>query len=674
MRFRQVHLDFHTSPKIPGIGSRFDAKAFAAAFKAADVDSVTVFSKCHHGMSYHPTEVGVMHPHLEFDLLRAQIDALHAEGINAPVYLSAAWDEFAAAEHADWRIVAMDGTMPRQRAAPNGAGWAFLDFASPYVDYLGRQVEEAMLAYPDGDGIFIDICFQLESVSEHAKRGMEAEGLDWTVAGDRVKFSALTAERYFETISGIVRRIDPTKPLFFNSGHLQRGMREHYRKFFSHLEIESLPTAGWGYEHFPLSARYFDRLGIEFLGMTGKFHFHWGEVGGFKKPEALLYECAAMLAQGARCSIGDHLHPTGKVDASTMKAIAAAYKWVADREPWVEGSENCAEIAVLSAEAASRPQLVGIPGHGTKPVIDAADDGVVRVLLESKFTFDVVDLESDYSSYRLLILPDIIDVDDVLRAKIEAYVADGGRVLLTGRSGIDAERGFLFDVGATWKGTSEHRSGDYVLPVPELRAGFVDDPLFMYRPAERLMITNGRPLGEVYEPYFDRAPNHFSGHVNTPSRPDPSGYAAGVEQGGFVYFSFPIFSAYIEAGSVAMLEIAERLIARALGRPRMIETSLPRAGRATVRRQAKQHRDVIHLLHATPALRGNLRNSAIQPIQDLTPLHDVAVRLEPRGEVRAIRLVPEGTQLEWQAEPEGVKLVVPVVHGHQIVEVSYIEA
>ena len=28
LRFRQVHLDFHTSPHIPGIGEKFDKKHF----------------------------------------------------------------------------------------------------------------------------------------------------------------------------------------------------------------------------------------------------------------------------------------------------------------------------------------------------------------------------------------------------------------------------------------------------------------------------------------------------------------------------------------------------------------------------------------------------------------------------------------------------------------------
>ena len=35
MRFRQIHLDFHTSGRIPGIGSAFDGKAFGKAFKDA---------------------------------------------------------------------------------------------------------------------------------------------------------------------------------------------------------------------------------------------------------------------------------------------------------------------------------------------------------------------------------------------------------------------------------------------------------------------------------------------------------------------------------------------------------------------------------------------------------------------------------------------------------------
>ncbi|MDP9813793.1 hypothetical protein J2W42_006669 [Rhizobium tibeticum] len=668
MRFRQIHLDFHTSGQIPDIGSKFDPDSFGKAFQAAHVDSVTVFSKCHHGYSYHPTAVGRTHPGLKFDLLRAQIDALHQVGINAPVYLTATWDELAATEHPEWRTISPDGRQHMfSPELANGVGWAFLDFSTPYLDYLCAQTEEVMRNYPEADGIFMDIAFQLPSISTFARRGMEAQQLDWTDPTDRDRFTAWSVENFFTRIRDAVKKHDPRMPLFFNSGHVRRGLRKHYTDFYSHLELESLPTAGWGYEHFPLSARYVDPLGTPFLGQTGKFHTLWGEVGGYKHPDALLYECGAMLAQGARCCIGDHLHPTGKIDPSTMAIISSAYEWVEACEPWAVDSVNRADIALLSVEAARRPSLAGQPGTAVPE-----DEGAVRLLLECKFAFDVVDLDSDFAGYRLLILPDVVRVDGELKAKINDYVAAGGRVLLTGRSGIDPEMGFQFDCGAVWHGTSENSGGDYVLPIDDLQASFVHDPLFMYAPAERIVPTDGTSLGAVYEPYFDRTPRHFSGHIHTPCKPDPTEWAAGVQKGGFTYYAFPIVSAYLRVGAVAMLEIAERLILRALGGRPLLSTSLPKAGRATVRRQPGLNRDVVHLLHATPALRGNLRGVSIQPIQDLVTLDDVSVSVAISTEVASVTLVPQGQVLTFQQSQDRVSFSVPEVKGHQMVEIAYV--
>ncbi len=669
MRFRQIHLDFHTSGRIPGIGARFDPKAFGDAFKSAHVDSVTVFSKCHHGYSYHPTEVGEMHPGLDFDLLRGQIDALHAVGINAPVYTTATWDELAAFNHPEWRTISPEGGATRFLTTPNGAGWAFLDYSTPYVDYLCAQVDEIMRRYPDGDGIFMDICFQLPSVSTYAQTRMEALGMDWTDADHRHKFTTLMVEEFFDRVLAAVRKHDAKMPIFFNSGHIRRGNQQHYLDHYTHLEVESLPTAGWGYDHFPLSARYVDKLPLPFLGMTGKFHYHWGEVGGYKKPDALVYECGAMLAQGARCSIGDHLHPTAMIDGSTMAVIAPAYKWVEEREAWAVDSVNRADIAFLSAEAASRPGLVGIPGQMDNR-FDGPDHGGVRVLLEGQFAFDVIDLDSDLHLYKLVILPDVIAVDDALKSRIDAYVAKGGRVLLTGKSGLRDGK-FLFDIGADWQGTSGMTGGDYLLPAPALRADGVNDPLFMYFPSEQITPTSGTSLGSIYDPYFDRTPRHFSGHVNAPSQPAATPYSAGVTNGGFTYLAHPIFSCYHRAGAVAMLEIAENAIRQALGSPRTVTTTLPRAGRVTVRTQPGQNRDVVHLLHATPALRGNLRGSNIQPIQDLITLTDIKVDLAPTANVKVVNLVPEGTTIPYTLNNGRLHFTVPAVRGHQMVEVIY---
>ena len=669
MRFRQVHLDFHTNATIPGIGSRFDAKAFGKAFKDAYVDSVTVFSKCHHGVSYHPTEVGKMHPHLTFDLLRAQIDALHAVGINAPVYLTATWDELAAFEHPEWRTVSPDGSLPMFRPeAGNGVGWAFLDFSTPYLDYLVAQTEEVMVNYPDADGIFMDISFQLPSISSSARTKMEALGLDWTDARDRDIFTAQSVENYFTRIRDAVQKHNPKMPLFFNSGHMRRGLRKHYSDYYTHLELESLPTAGWGYEHFPLSARYVDALGIPFLGMTGKFHTHWGEVGGYKKPEALVYEVGAMLAHGARCSIGDHLHPTGRIDQSTMGVIAPAYKWVAEREAWAVDTTNRAEVALLSVEAASRPSLSGVPATPRRA-------GRGRGACSAR---GQVRLRRGRSRQRLF----AVSVADPARRNRGGRQPQGqggevrrrraARCCSPARAASIPRAASSSTSAPNGTAPRDNRGGDYVLPVASLRADFVNDPLFMYQPAEKIRLTDGTSLGEVYEPYFDRTPRHFSGHINTPSKPDASAFAAGSSKGSFTYFAFPIFSCYHQVGSVAMLEIAEKLIANSLGGKRLVTTSLAarrprhgsRPGGPEARRRAPAAR------HPGPARHDARRSGPADPGPHHAQQRRGHRRDHRQRQGRAAR--PVGRSPGVHCRMTGaVAFVVPSVTGHQMVEIAY---
>jgi len=70
MPSRQVHLDFHTSEFIPGIGEKFDKKQFQEALKIGHINQINIFSKCHHSWSCYPTKVGKMHPNLKFYLFQ----------------------------------------------------------------------------------------------------------------------------------------------------------------------------------------------------------------------------------------------------------------------------------------------------------------------------------------------------------------------------------------------------------------------------------------------------------------------------------------------------------------------------------------------------------------------------------------------------------------------------
>ncbi len=657
--FRHVHLDFHTSPDIDGVGSRFDKKRFQEALKLGHVNFITLFSKCHHGWSYHPTEVGKMHPHLSFDLLRAQMDACKEIGVQTPVYLSAGVDTLAGPLHPEWRRISPEGSYSGWGWKPTEPGFHQMCFRGPYLDYLCDQIREVCRNYPDADGIFLDIINTAPCCCRYCQEWMAARGLDLRKPEDLEVCARDVLQTYYERTTAAARELNPAMPVFHNSGNIAPGHRDILR-FFSHLELESLPTGGWGYDHYPLSAKYVQKLGLDFLGMTGKFQTSWGEFGGFKHPNALRYECAAMLAYGSKCSVGDQLHPDGEMDLSTYGVIGAAYQEVEKKEPWCDHVRNVADVGVLMecaqpGSAADRPT--------------PADTGAGRMLLESHILFDMVDNESDFSEYRVLVLPDAVKIGPALKAKLDAYLARGGRLFLTGASGLDDDRKrFLFDVGATTSGVSGFNP-DYVLPKEGLRADYLSTPNVVYAASQRVTVTDGESLGDIFDPYFNREYNHFCSHQHTPYRPEPSGYACGVRKGNVLYLAHPIFTVYFRKAAVTYREYAMRALRSLLGPSTVEVEGLPSTGRVTLQDQSAEKRQILHLLYANTIRRGGPGGEGIEVVEELLPLYGLKATVRPTKPVTGVRLVPEGRTLAFETHDDGsISFTVDKLLCHQMVE------
>ena len=668
LRYRQVHLDFHTSPEIEGVGAAFDAEHWKATLRSGHVDSVTLFATCHHGWAYYDTEVGERHPHLDFDLLRKQVDACQEIRIKTPIYLTAGVNNWASAKHPGWREVDAGGCYAGWTQSPVEPGFHSMCFNTPYLDLLCRQIVEVGERFPEANGIFLDIISQSPCCCPWCLASMQEAGLDATLEADRQKQAEASLLKYYEATTAAVRSIRDDMPVFHNSGHITKG-RTDLLRFFSHLELESLPTGGWGYDHFPLSARYVSQLPLDVLGMTGKFHTTWGEFGGFKHPHALEYECAAMLAHGTRCSVGDQLHPSGQLDESTYRLVGQAYAQVEAAEPYCDGAVAVAEVGVLSSASC-------FPERGRE---SDADTGAARVLLESHAQFNILDAEMDFEPYRLLILPDDIPVGGELQKKLDRYLANGGRLLLTGRSGLnDDATASVFDLGADLSGMSPFEP-DFALPAAELRPTFCDSPFVMYRRAVRMKAAAGQSLGEIFDPYFNRRFDHFCSHQHTPPRPEPSGFHLGVEHGPIIHLAHPVFTLYAGYGAVVYRQFIAAVIDRLLGGKRAVETSLPSQGRVVLHHQPDHHRYVLHLLYANPTQRGGLlklsggTTRATQPIQvidDLTPLHDVDVLLRDLPKVRSARALRSGQELTLHPSDDGVRLTLPRLVGHELIVVE----
>lgn len=671
LRYRQIHLDFHTSGAIEGVGTAFDRDQFQRALQSGHVNSVTCFATCHHGWSYYDTNAGCRHPHLGFDLLRAQFDACKDIGVNIPVYLTAGVHNRIADEHPEWREMGCDGAYLGWTAEVLKPGFKTLCFNTPYLDHLCEQIEEVVTLFPEADGIFLDIISQSPCCCRWCMRSMLRDGFNPEKEEDRLAHAREVLKIYYQRATAAARRHNPDMPIFHNSGHVRCGDRE-VLKHFSHLELESLPTGGWGYDHFPVSAKYCHNLSLDFLGMTGKFHTTWGEFGGYKHPDALRYECAAMLAYGSKCSIGDQLHPSGAMDLSTYKLIGAAYAEVESKEPWCNEARNVADIGLLSSAAINQC------GRNHEEDVPA-DVGAGRILLEGHFLFDVLDGDMEFSRYKMLILPDDIRVGPELKNKLDTYLAAGGRLLMTGESGL-TENGseFLFDLGAELYGPNEFQP-DYILPRPELRPDFVDAPMVMYLSCQQVKVTTGHSIGDVYNPYFNRSYRHFCSHQHAPHRPEPSGFDCGVRHGNILYLSHPVFSIYRGFGAVACKEYIINAIRSLLGEP-TVEVGLPSTGRVTLMEQQENGRFILHLLHAGTVQRGGPLNingegvfntvNGVEVIDELLPLHDIPVSVSLPQPVQNVRCVPEGDVLAFNQKEGRVTFTLPRLECHQMIELQ----
>ena len=663
--FRQIHLDFHTSEHIPGIGSAWDKKHWQETLKRGHVNMVNVFATCHHGWSYFNTELGERHPHLPegFDLTRAMVDACHEIGVRTQIYLTVGVNNRVAKEHPEWRAINEHGGYYGWSQRPTDPGFHSLCFNTPYLDYVCEEIREIGRVFPDADGIWLDIIHKLECQCPWCMADMQARGLDPMKAEDRARHADIVLQKYYETTLAALREVHPTMRLTQNSGHIVRGDRR-FLNHVTHLELESLPTWGWGYDHFPMAAKYAQTTGMEFLGMTGKFHSTWGEFGGFKHPNALRYECAAMLAYGAKCSVGDQLHPDGQLDESTYANIGAAYQEVEAKEPWCEGSRNVADIGLLSALA-----LDPLHVHG-----EDSDIGATRLLLEGHLLWDMLDGEMDFSPYKLLIVPDEGCIDTALQIKLDEYLAGGGKILFTGRSPLDAEGNPLFDLGAEVEGESAF-SLDYILPIPELRPSFVQSPMIEYSRYPRLRVTDGESLGDVIEPYFERAWNHFCSHQHAPQRREVTGYACGVQKGGCLWLPMDAFLAYRKMGQVAHKHFVLACIRRMLGDATRLRVQLPATARVTLTEQPQHERHVLHLLHANLVQRGGMQQThmgqmMMEVIEDLTPCCDVKVSLLLDKPVSRVTLEPQGEEVAFEAKGDRVEIELDRFTCHQMLAIS----
>ena len=650
---RQVHLDFHTSGDIPGIGADFDPKAFAKTFKDAYVNSVTVFARCHHGYIYYPSKAFPerVHPHLKCaNLLKEQVDALHDAGIRAPVYITVQWDRYTAERHPEWLIRKNDGTHENSPFTAPGF-YQSLCVNTGYWDLLKAQTLET-IQYLDGkpDGFFFDITSIRPCLCHVCRSMMKERGIDLIDNTAVRDFAAETINRFKAEMSALVRAHTKDCTIFYNAGHIGPSTAPSAEDY-THFEMESLPgEAQWGYLHFPISARYARTLKGDNLGMTGKFHTSWGDFHSLKNLAALEFECFRMLSYGVAASIGDQLEPRGTLSPATYNLIGKVYKQYAQREAWGRPGTALVDAALITSEP------VNAEFHIPQSIMGAA-----QMLEELALQFDIVDTNADLTRYKLVILPDDLVVCGNLQKRLDAYAAKGGAIIACANGGSDAKGTYPDCFGAVSNGMNENFPDFIIAKGPLAKDLEQDNEYVIYLQSPKIQPTTAKTILEARAPYFPRKGEQFCSHKYTPSAKGTP-YPAAVQNGKVILFGHKIFEQYRQCAP----QWCKQLIAGAIDMllpERLVRHNGPSTMTVTLLDQPEQSRIAVHVLSYIPVR----KSATIDIVEESTVLRDVRFEFNLDGrQIKAARLVPEDVPLQLV----GNAVVVPEVNGYAIIELQ----
>jgi hypothetical protein len=660
-QYRQVHLDFHNSPYITDLAADFDAPALARRFKAAHVNSVIVFAKCVHGMGYYPSKIVEPHPALRGrDLTGEMIEALHAEGIRAPIYTIIGWEENLAQKHPEWMQLCADGSFAQNAAASDGFSrepgrYRWLNFNHPdYQDYYEAHLREVLGRY-ECDGLFIDMLVVHPDAdwSDHAIAFREKHGL---MARDRLthaRYETAAQLAFASRFTSLIRKEAPGTAIFYNSenrlysrsdlGVLARADLQ------THFEIESLPSGMWNYHHFPRVARNL-RSRAPWLGMTGRFQKMWGDFGGIKPAPALEFECFRTQAMGGANSVGDQLHPRGTLDEGAYELIGGVFAQCEIAEPFYHEARPCPQVAIVCPHDPESDEQRST----------LVEEGLVALCQENHYDCALVNDADDLSAFDLLLLGEHTRVSEELRRKVVDFEKAGGKVIAAASAPFDAD-------GKGWGIFQSLESVGEAAFAPAYWRARAESPIAsVLGRDDRVLYDRGlrlRCLGEVQvwadrvAPYFQRSDLRFCSHFQAPPRPAVSGEPAIVAGDRWVVFADPIFSEYRKCANLAVARAFRVAVEHLIGPPRFGHGLKSTVRLYPLRAGNDLHLTLLHYLPERRALHADIISERLGFGGQILQLPDPIRTVRVFGSDEALARTPDGG------------FVLPMTEGRLLLEV-----
>lgn len=635
-----LFFDFHTMPACPDVGEKFKVDEFTDRIKRCGVDYIVFPAKCNLGMCYYDTKIGNRHPSLKYDMFGKLVDACKKKDIAISAYINVGISHQDALNHREWCIITPEGYLYKPDRL--NSFFRMMCYNTEYKNYILEIVKEVVSNYPV-DGLFLDCmktppCTGVECIKE-----MKEKGIAWETPEGLEEFALFSRVRMAKRISETAKKINPELLLFFNgiSYHLQKNIGNY-------IEYECLPTGGWGYDVLPVFSRYLRNMGKPVINMTGRFHKGWGDFGGIRTVSAIEYDCIYGFANTMRVTIGDHLHPSGKINEAVFNTVEKIYKKMQKFETFFEGAKPLVEAAVI------------VPGIEDRTESLIVAKGTARMLSELKIQFDILTEIPENKNYKLIVLPDNVFLDENSEKRLKNFLDNGGKVISSGYSGINKEKNnfALEEFGLKFEGEIDF-DPSFIIPEKDVSENLPDMPLNFYekgikaKPERKTEI-----LAKIVAPYYSKHWDGEHGFVYLP--PDKiTDWPAATINNNLIHISHFVFKAYSNSAPVYLKNFVANLIKKLLPHP-LVKSNLPSFARVMVTYQ--KNRKIVYILSYLPERRGE-----IDIIEEPIELRDVSIKIKTEEEIENVYDAYNMEKFDFSAKNGYAETSIPLVKGYRII-------
>ncbi len=680
--YRKLFFDFHSQETVKGLASGFNAERWAEQLAEANVQAVSVFTRCTFGWSYYRKgQVRYVHPQLPagLDMVEEQINALHKRNIKAIGYYGVFNSEPASREYPDW--VCRDS-----QGKPMGISMCM---HSPACDkMLIPHIVEIVTLY-DLDAMFFDGLFTRPEqfcFCEHCKKRFEHEmktafpeneqDPNW---GRYVQWKISDYRGIRKRIVEAIHKVRPEMPVSFNWVATMHAPEE-FPNGADTLMIDIFPEDQLFEGSY--QAKQWAASGMPFDIMNTAFLQWWGD-WECKPAVAMQHEVATIIANGGLTWIGYNMTQAFEVFPAVMAELGKTLAFVKDREPILIGAKPRAGVAVLHTEdvhmtCEPRPALFA-PEQNMR--------GVHKVFMESGLPHHFVGKEwltshiqglSAQERYPLIVLSDQRRLDEKLAKALTRYVQDGGGLLVTGRTGtLDKNYQPLDDfvlsdlLGLKFAGRLEESHCYFEVTDAALKSDTLDMPHLIEGRGVLTMPTASdvQVLAELWTSYV-------RGDGQPLLRWSPPGSNTGhpaityrrVGRGAVGYVAADIFTAYLVKNVWSIKHVLANLVRRLcpnfpihLASPAWLEVAM------ADQKTASGTRQIVHLVnhHGNRSVAGTC-----VCIESTLPVRDVMVTIRRPVRPERVTLEPQGIQPTWHYDGQHVIVQVPEVAIHTAVVIE----